>query len=319
MTKISTWVVQNGKPEKLQGSKIDLEKHLEDWIESDPTLIQGGLVIVYRQLILDGGRLDLLAIDPQGRWVVIELKAGTLDTGVITQSLFYVSQIARMSRRELSEKISPYLQKLGRNLDTLLEERGIGLNMQQDERETVAIVVGTSSTGGLNKLLDYLGNEFGFPISAVTFDVFETSAGEKILIRELTESDFFESASQMQKTPRWNLEYIREQAKKYGTDKEIDRILEVAGNFNLYIRSYAGSIMVAPLENKNRMLFTVWVKRNKDATLKTYIGSEVFSEFYDITEKDAINQLGSSGWRNMTSDDLDDFIMGLENLFRPRQ
>jgi RecB family endonuclease NucS len=35
-------------------------------------------VVVGRQIDLEGGRLDLLAIDPQGRWTIIEIKRGTL-------------------------------------------------------------------------------------------------------------------------------------------------------------------------------------------------------------------------------------------------
>lgn len=318
MKKISAWIVQDKKPLKLQSGRIELERHLEDWIENDPSMIQGGLVIVSRQLVLDGGRLDLLAIDPQGRWVVIELKAGLLDKEVITQSLFYVSQIAKMPHNKLFQQISPYLQRTGNNIDELLTERGVDLKAQKDERETIAIVVGTGNTVGLDKLISYF-SDYKIPVSAITFDVFESLKGEKILVRELTESDFFEKENKVQKTSKWNLDYVKNQAKNYGTYKEIDQIIALADKFNFYVRPYAGSIMVTPMENKSRMLFTIWLKRNKDLTLKTYIGSDVFPEFYDMEEKEVIKYLGDSGWRNMIHDDLNSFIKGIETLFTPKK
>lgn len=316
MKKISSWAIQNKKPVKLQNGRIDLEKHLEDWIEQDPSLIRGGLTIVARQLILEGGRLDLLAIDPQGRWVVIELKAGKLENYVITQSLFYVSQIAKMPYDELLDKISPYLKSKGQDINKLLAERGVEKNMQLKERETISIVVGTSSTTGLNKLLDYLGNEYKIPVSAIVFDVFEAISGEKILIREITESDFIDRNIPASKTStKWNLDDIRGKAKRLGIDNEIEAIINVANKCNLYVRPYANSIMITPLENKSRLLFTFWIKRNKDLTLKAYVGSDVFPEFYDVTEQEAIQYLGNYGWRNMTKEDLNTFIKGVESLF----
>ena len=96
MSKSNAWVIENTGPKKLNESSVELEKNLEAWIEKDPSLVQNGLVILYRQLVLDGGRLDLLALDPQGRMVVIEIKAGFLDNNVITQAFYYVAQIAQM-------------------------------------------------------------------------------------------------------------------------------------------------------------------------------------------------------------------------------
>ena len=58
-------------------------RHLEAWIAADAKLIGGGLTIVGQQVRIDDGRLDLLAIDARDRWVVIELKAGRLDSGML--------------------------------------------------------------------------------------------------------------------------------------------------------------------------------------------------------------------------------------------
>lgn len=73
---VGIWQVTSGGPKKLAQSQIQLEQNLEDWIERDPALLDASLTIVGRQITTDAGNLDLLGIDPQGRWFVIELKRG---------------------------------------------------------------------------------------------------------------------------------------------------------------------------------------------------------------------------------------------------
>jgi Holliday junction resolvase-like predicted endonuclease len=311
MARVASWMIDKDNISKLIESTVGFEKNLETWIEQDPSLVQSGLVIVSRQMIVEGGKLDLLAIDPQGRWVVIEIKAGNLEAAVITQALYYVAQISEMQFGELESKVDGYLKKRGVDLKTLFAERGIDKS-QNGQREVYALVVGTGRTSGLNKLINMLSEKFKVPISAVVFDVFEMSGDKKILTRDLTESDFTHGP----KLTSRNLQSLMEQAKNYGVEKDVARILDVAKQNNLYFRSYANSIMITPPQNKTRMLFTFWVKPNKDKTLKFYIGSDVFPDFYPISEKESLDLLGTPGWRSMTKADLGIFIQGLDLLFQ---
>ena len=97
MQKIGVWHLSGDRPRKLQESKIDFEQNLEEWIEADPELLQVGLTIVGKQIRVEGGRLDLLAIDPQGRWVIIEIKREQLRRETIAQIIDYASCLATMS------------------------------------------------------------------------------------------------------------------------------------------------------------------------------------------------------------------------------
>ena len=58
------------KQEKL------LEENLEDWVITDPSLLGEPLLIIGRQVMIPEvrDRLDVLALDPQGNAVVVELK-----------------------------------------------------------------------------------------------------------------------------------------------------------------------------------------------------------------------------------------------------
>lgn len=122
MAQLTAWSIdrQHGEstagpvqPRRLERSHIALEKHLEDWIANDVTLIAEGLTLVGRQVAIDDGRLDLLAIDSQDRWVVIEIKPGLLDAYALTQALYYASSIARLSGNELLEKLKFRLDEFG--------------------------------------------------------------------------------------------------------------------------------------------------------------------------------------------------------------
>ena len=73
MTGIGLWSIADGMPARLTADEVERERFLEDWIEADPDLLERGLTIVARQLRLEGCPLDLLAIDQQGRWVLIEI------------------------------------------------------------------------------------------------------------------------------------------------------------------------------------------------------------------------------------------------------
>jgi len=54
-------------------------------------------VVVGRHSDLEGGRLDVLAIDPQGRWTISEIKRGALRRATIAQALDDASCIAALS------------------------------------------------------------------------------------------------------------------------------------------------------------------------------------------------------------------------------
>ena len=77
-TNVGVWLVGDS-PVRATKSKVGLEKDLESWIAADPSLLSEGIQIIGRQVGLEGGFLDLLAVDAGGRWLAIELKRGRPD------------------------------------------------------------------------------------------------------------------------------------------------------------------------------------------------------------------------------------------------
>jgi len=302
MQRIGLWYITQDGPRKLEAGRVDLEQYLEDWIARDPSLLQQGLVIVGRQIGLEGGRLDLLGLDPQGRWAVIEIKSGRVRRETIAQALDYASCIAWMPQDELYQKV-----------EALLEERGGQDNSENEGRDVVMYVVGTGSEPGLERMVDYLSETYGMPITLVSYEVFEIGGQQQILVRELTDLETSPSTRSVRSGP--TVEDICAQAERAGIGREFRMILDAASKHSLYPRPYKRSIMYTPSSNRTRMLFTAQSRPRADGLLGVYVGPEAFTEFYPVTEETVVSLLGPDGWRRMTAADVETFVANLDRLF----
>jgi len=311
MQKVGIWHLSGDRPKKLQESKIDFEQYLEEWIETDPELLQVGLTIVGKQINVEGGRLDLLAIDPQGRWVIIEIKRGQLRREAIAQIIDYASSLAAMPDEDFSRKIDNYLQSTGTSIKELLDERDAHDVLEIDNREFLLFIVGTKKASGLGRMVSFLSDRFNIPISLVTYDVYEILEGQQILTRELTESD--DIVKKPKDIP--SLEQTCELAEQGGMGAEFQAFLEIAKNYSLHTRAYKNSIMYAPPSKRTRMLFTVWAKPSS-GLLKLYVSPKAIAEFYPISEEEAKSYVGEDGYRKFNSSEAKQFAEKIHQLFQ---
>ena len=99
MDKIQLWSVAWGEG-KLSATAVErvdnaeTEQDLEELLVASPDLLMDGLTLIGRQVPTDGGPLDLLGVDADGRLVVFELKKGTLTRDAVAQVLDYASDLA---------------------------------------------------------------------------------------------------------------------------------------------------------------------------------------------------------------------------------
>ena len=101
MKKIQLWSVDRteGKLSATAVESVDntkTEQDLEELFVASPDLLMDGLTLIGRQVSTDGGPLDLLGIDADGRLVVFELKRGTLTRDAVAQVLDYASDLAAL-------------------------------------------------------------------------------------------------------------------------------------------------------------------------------------------------------------------------------
>ena len=93
MQKVRLWeVISDTELQEIHSNQISLEERLEDWLETDISVLDPNLLVIGRQVRTDfGGQIDLLCLDSAGDTVVVELKKGRTPREVTAQALDYAS------------------------------------------------------------------------------------------------------------------------------------------------------------------------------------------------------------------------------------
>ncbi len=100
--------------------KLSREYELEDFVEANPHVLGGRILIIGRQVRVAEGRIDLLAIDAKGCLYVIELKHGATEPTVLAQAASYAHSVAALSAEALKSRVSTYWRHA--SLQTAFEE-----------------------------------------------------------------------------------------------------------------------------------------------------------------------------------------------------
>ncbi len=316
MTEIGIWHITQNQPQRMQRSNVNLEKHLEDWIENDPSLVQQGLIIVGRQVHCAGGYIDLLAIDPYAQsWVVIEIKRGNIRRETLMQAVDYAASVHTMSKNTLRNTVDGYLQARGSSLKRLTDDSTIDSELfAEADREMKICVVGTGRDDGLERMVDFLVRKYNMSISLVEFDVFSNENGGMSLVRQLNETDAPIAVSQSSKQPETDLERLFALADQNRIGPAFRKIFNVATKHGLFPRTYKWSIMYTPPQNKTRCCVVAWVKP-KSGKLRAYAIPETIAEFFPIREREVKQIIGPYEERLMTLDDASNFERAMDQLF----
>jgi len=150
------WKITEKGPQQVPETKFKqeklLEENLEDWICSDGSILGEPLFIIGRQVMIPDtkDRLDVLAIDPQGNAVIIELKRGKLKDPVDMQALRYASYISKWRFSDFENVARHFFNQIGDpefNFNSLYESFCESTNVDEvpdintDQR---VIIVGSS-------------------------------------------------------------------------------------------------------------------------------------------------------------------------------
>jgi len=191
MKEIKLWKVSPGGEGELAVQPLNnvdstrTESHLEEILVKSPDLLMKDLKLVGRQTSTPGGPLDLLGIDAEGRFVVFELKRGTLTREAVVQIIDYSSFLSELGPAELSSHISERSGQLGidkiENFQSWYQEQfGKSLSILQ---KPSMVLVGLGVDERTRRMVSFLADS-EIDISLITFHGFE-EGGETFLARHV--------------------------------------------------------------------------------------------------------------------------------------
>ena len=113
--------------EKKSFTELNLTERndLQEWIADNPRILGENLLIIQKEFSgfsETNERLDLLALDEDGRLVVIENKLDDSGKDVVWQALKYASYCATLKKNEISEIYQRYLGSAGDNAQEKIAE-----------------------------------------------------------------------------------------------------------------------------------------------------------------------------------------------------
>ncbi len=176
--KTDIWTV-DAAPTKLVPSRLPSEQFLEDMIVNAPDILSDEWMLIGRQESTGmGGRIDLLAVAPDGALVLIELKRDRTPREVVAQALDYAVWIEKLRSDEIELIYKRF--RPGRSLgDDFRQRFGRLLGEGDLNNSHQLIIVATELDASSERIVSYL-SERDIPINVLCFQIFQ--AGERQLL-----------------------------------------------------------------------------------------------------------------------------------------
>ena len=189
MDEVKIWALDGDSNVTPLASKdqTDTESLLEETLVRNPDLLIPGLRLVGRQTPTDGGPLDLLGVDEDGRLVVFELKRGTLSRDAVAQIIDYASDLDAKSDVALAEHIAANSGEAG--IDRIEDfEEWYGENTDGQSLDSLRplrlFLIGLGADERTERMVRFLAENTGMDISLLTFHGFAYD-GKTLLARQV--------------------------------------------------------------------------------------------------------------------------------------
>ena len=171
---------RNGHSPRFRQGHPGLEQWLEDWLASDISVVDPGLMVIGRQVrTAFGGVIDLLCIEMNGDLVVVELKSGKTPREVTAQALDYSSWVKDLEFDEVVAIADRYLGGSG-SFGAAFRERFETELPEQLNQGHRCLVVADSMDSSTVRIVRYLAG-LGVPINVATVQHFRDSGGRELL------------------------------------------------------------------------------------------------------------------------------------------
>ena len=199
------------RPVLLTSTRLDTELHLEEMIVAEPRILSSDWMLIGRQESTShGGRVDLLAVAPDGSLILIELKRDKTPRDITAQALDYASWLEDLEPEDIARIFHRFSK--GQSLDTAFRNRfGLALDEESLNKSHQIIIVAAELDAATERIITYL-NSKDIAINVLFFQAFEHN-GEKLLSRAWlidpgeTQANVASSGQTVREKEPWNGEY----------------------------------------------------------------------------------------------------------------
>ena len=171
--------------EKVNFIPMPSEERLEAILTDDISILDPNLLLIGRQVPTSFGKfIDLLAMDADGKIIVIELKRNKTPREVVAQLLDYGSWVRGLEEENIADIFDTYQKKYkpqssGKSFDDTFCER-FGVNEMpealNDGHELLAVV--SELDDSTERIITYLSDEYGAAINVAYFRFFKDGENE---------------------------------------------------------------------------------------------------------------------------------------------
>lgn len=158
-------------PREVPPGTLPSEQLLESMIVAQPRILSSEWMLIGRQVETGhGGRLDLLAIAPDGSLVLVELKRDRTPREVVAQALDYASWLERLQAADINAIYGRF--RPGANLTAdFLARFGQPLDEDMLNESHQIVIVAATLDASSERIVNYL-NDRGLAINVLFFQVF---------------------------------------------------------------------------------------------------------------------------------------------------
>ncbi len=175
---------------------IELENHLESWLENSPwALVEGEPILwIGRQTSANVGErtifLDLLGLDSEGNLVIVELKKSKAPRDVVAQLLEYAGWAEKLAEEQIREIAEDYY-RTSKKETTFQDTFSETFDSEMFENEMPALnrrlrlfVVAEEIPDSVLRVCRFLQTSHGMDINCLTVSTFQTESGEVLVNTE---------------------------------------------------------------------------------------------------------------------------------------
>jgi len=243
--------IENAVLVQAAKTSLELEKHLEGWLENSPWAIaQEPLLIIGRQTTANSGECgtvfpDLLGIDKEGNLVIIELKKGRTPRNVVAQILEYAAWANDLSDGTIRDIATSYFNtiKTEQNLDTIFSELFESDEIPSLNQRLRLFIAAEEISPPVTRVCRFLRQEHGVDVNCVQFNIFQTESGEVLVNSEnIVGLEDVVSSKKVVNSNRWDgdkpaKQVVREGVQEF-TKGDVGKIFSAKDIYQLILEKY---------------------------------------------------------------------------------